>query len=148
MTDRLEARGRPAAMERDGDTALRHRHSASSGINEWRARRPKTREDVEALYTAARDAWTTAMRAAQSGRPADLAVLAVAQEEYESALAEKQRWDSAPRVAIPVEPERPKGINAVVGQEFSWRRVHELEEQHRSAKPKGLRGLVRRIRGR
>ena len=91
-------------------------------------------------YREARQAWTAAMRAAGTGRPADLSKLAVAQEAYETALAEKQRWAAAPRTPIRVDGDRPRGIEIVVGQELSWRRVHESE-----AEPHGVRGLIRRI---
>jgi hypothetical protein len=81
------------------------------------------------------------MRAAASGRPADLSTLAIAQEAYETALAERQRWAAAPRTPIPVDADRPRGIEIVVGQELSWRRMHENETQQ----PRGVRGLIRRI---
>jgi hypothetical protein len=141
---------RSGSAELDEPTGLRHRHEAFSGISERLAHRPRTQADVEERYVAAREAWTAAMRAAQSGKPADLAALAIAQDAYETALAEKQRWDSSPRVAIPIEPDRPNGIDAIVGQELSWRRVHELDQEHQQtqSRPKGLRGLVRRLRGR
>ena len=104
-------------------------------------------EDAEERYVAAREAWASAMRGAASGRPADLATLAVAQEAYEVALAERDRWASgAPRVPIPVEPDRSKGIEAVVGQELTWRLAHNGEQDAQPAK--GLRGLIRRMRGR
>jgi hypothetical protein len=141
---------RPDRAEANPSTPLRHREGASSGLTERRARRAHTREEVEELYVAAREAWTAAMRAAQSGKPADLAALAIAQDAYETALAEKRRWDASPRVAIRIEQDRPHGIDAIVGQELSWRRVHELEQEHQASqsRPKGLRGLVRRLRGR
>ena len=87
------------------------------------------------------------MKAASSGRSSDLAALAMAQEAYEEALADRERWASSPTVAVPVADERPSGLNAVVGQELSWRRVHEQERQQELARqrPGGLRGLVRRI---
>jgi hypothetical protein len=125
---------------------LRHRHAAPSGMAD-RLSRPHSREEAEQRYVAAREAWTAAMRAANSGRSSDLAALAMAQEAYEEALADRERWASSPSVAIPVGEERPSGIEAVVGQELSWRRVHEhgLEQERQRAKPRGLRGLVRRI---
>lgn len=113
-----------------------------------RLRRPQLREDVELEYEAARDAWIAAMRAAESGKAADLAALAMTQEAYESALAEKRRWDATPRVAIPIEPDRPKGIDAVVGQELARRRIQRLADEHGHQKPKGIGGLMRRLRGR
>src|SRR6188474_2137121 len=53
-----------------------------------RLARPQSVEEADARYVAARDAWTAAMRAANSGRSADLASLAIAQEAYEAAAAE------------------------------------------------------------
>lgn len=125
---------------------LRYRHVLPSGIADRQAR-PHSREEAEERYVAAREAWTAAMRAANSGRPSDLAALAMAQEAYEDALADRQRWASSPSVPIPVGPERPSGLDAVVGQEFSWRRVHEREREQGLAReqPRGLRGLLRRI---
>ena len=87
------------------------------------------------------------MRVARSGKPADLAALAMAQEAYEAALAEKHRWDASPRSAIPVESDRPRGIDAIVGQELARRRLHDAEERQRQQKTKGLRGLWMRLRG-
>jgi hypothetical protein len=86
------------------------------------------------------------MRGAASGRPADLATLAVTQEAYEVALAERDRWASGLRVPIPVEPDRPKSIEAAVRQEVTWRLAHQGEPDGK--RPKGLRGLFRRMRGR
>lgn len=125
---------------------LRHRHAAPSGIAS-RLARPHGREEAEQRYVAAREAWTAAMRAANSGRSSDLAALAMAQEAYEEALADRERWASSPSVAIPVGEDRPSGLEAVVGQELSWRRVHEHEREQQLARerPRGLRGLVRRI---
>jgi hypothetical protein len=125
---------------------LRHRHAPSSGMAD-RLARPRSREEAEQRYVAAREAWTAAMRAANSGRSSDLAALAMAQEAYEEALADRERWATSPSVAIPVGDERPSGLEAVVGQELSWRRVHEHEREQELAReqPRGLRGLVRRI---
>ena len=87
------------------------------------------------------------MRTANSGRSSDLAALAMAQEAYEEALADRQRWASSPTVGVPVGETRPNGLEAVVGQELSWRRVHEHEREleRQREQPRGLRGLVRRI---
>ena len=125
---------------------LRHRHAPPSGIAN-RIARAHSREEAEERYVAAREAWTAAMRAANSGRSSDLAALAMAQEAYESALADRERWASSPSVALPVGDERPSGLDAVVGQELSWRRVHEheRERERQREQPKGLRGLIRRI---
>ena len=100
----------------------------------------RTRAEVEQRYVEARDAWTAAMKAASSGKAADLAVLALAQEAYETAAAERQRWESGARVAIPIEPETPHpDLGAVIGQELAWRRIHSVAE-----KPVGLLGRLRR----
>lgn len=126
--------------------ALRHRHAPSSGMADRRAR-PHSREEAEQRYVNAREAWTAAMRAANSGRASDLAALSLAQEAYEEALADRERWMSGPSVAIPIDDGRPGGLEAVVGQELSWRRIHEHERDQESARerPHGLRGLIRRI---
>lgn len=91
---------------------------------------PRSLEGAEALYVACRDAWTAAMRAANSGRSADLASLAIAQEAYEKASAEVQRWRTGEEVAITVEPERDRdSLQAAIGQEMAWRRMHEPKPQ-------------------
>jgi hypothetical protein len=101
-------------------------------------------EEAEERYVAARDAWAAAMRAANSGRPADLATLAVAQEAYEAAAAEREQWASGARVAIPVGPDPNRAMDAIVGQQLAWRRVHEAEPPKRGV----LGRLTRKIRGR
>lgn len=102
---------------------------------------PRSAEDAEERYVAARDAWLAAMRAASSGRPADMASLAIAQEAYEAAAAERERWQSAARAAPPVdlEPESRLPIEVIVDQALAWRRVHEQEKR---------RGLLGRLFGR
>jgi hypothetical protein len=144
MTD-TDRRMTTTEQEPVAPAPLRHRHAPSSGIAD-RLARPKSREEAEQRYVAAREAWTAAMRAANSGRSSDLAALAMAQEGYEEALADRERWASSPSVAIPV-GEPPGDLEAVVGQELSWRRVHEHEHEQELARerPQGLRGLVRRI---
>ena len=82
------------------------------------------------------------MRAANSGRPADLASLAMAQEAYEHATAEVKLWRSGARVAIPIQPERNSaGLQAAISQEMAWRRMHEPKP----AKGGPLSRLVRKI---
>jgi hypothetical protein len=104
----------------------------------------RSRAEARERYVAARDAWLAAMKAASSGRPADLAALAIKQEAYEAATAELERWESGERVAIPVETDRVASVDAVVEQELAWRRVHQHDE-----KEPGLLGrLARRLRGR
>ena len=116
-----------------GHSALAHRLVAA----------PHSREEAEERYIVARDAWTKAMHAANSGRPADLASLALTQEAYEAAVAERERWLAGGRIAIPVEKAEPRRhIEAAVGQEMAWRAVKHHE------KPKGFLGrLKKRIRG-
>ena len=105
-----------------------------------RLARPQSLEEADAQYVAARDAWTTAMRAANSGRPADLASLAIAQEAYEAAVAEHERWHTGTKVAIPVRTETRSGIEAAIGHELAWREVLHPDT------PKG--GVLSRIRRR
>ena len=116
-----------------GHSALTHRMVAA----------PHSREEAEERYIAARDAWTKAMHAANSGRPADLASLALTQEAYEVAVAERERWLAGGRVAIPVEQAKPhRNIEAAIGQEMAWRAVKHHDE------PKGFLGrLKKRLRG-
>ena len=103
---------------------------------------PRSREEADARYVAARDAWTAAMHRASSGRSADLASLAIAQQAYEEATAERDRWQTGTPAAIPIERETERSsIDIVVGQEFAWRRVHESGQR-----PPSLLGrLARRI---
>lgn len=104
-----------------------------------RPRGPRTIEDVEAEYAAARDKWIKAMHKAGSGRPADMAALGLAQEAYEVAAAERERWRRGERVAIPVEPEhRQADLSRVVAQELQWREVRSHHEAQ------GLFGRIRR----
>ena len=102
---------------------------------------PRSRDDVEAAYVAARDAWAQAMRAANSGRNADMATLAIAQEAFEAAAAERARWSGATHVAIPVDPEPKRNIEVILGQEGEWNRVHHREPS------RGLAGRLKRLLG-
>lgn len=108
-----------------------------------RADEPRSADEAERAYVAAREAWTGAMRAAASGRPADMAALAIAQEAYEAASLERQRvqrLESNP-VAITIEREpQPRGIDAVIGQEMAWR---DLKQPPRE----GLIARIRRLLG-
>ncbi len=77
------------------------------------------------------------MRAAASGRPADMATLAICQEAYEAAAIDRDRWLSGQRIAIPVEPEADRApIDVVVEQTMAWREVHEHD------KPRGFLGRL------
>lgn len=106
--------------------------------------RPHTRQEAEAQYVAARDAWIAAMRRASSGKPAHLATLAITQEAFEAAAAEVELWRTGVRIPVPVQPERAVGIEVVVGQELTWREIHQHEE-----KRPGLLGRLRnRLNGR
>ena len=96
--------------------------------------------DLEARYVAARDAWTHAMHLANGGRLADMASLAIAQEAYETVMAERERWLGSSRVAVPIEaPDTLHTIEIAVEQELEWRRV---------TKPRESRGFFGRITGR
>lgn len=108
----------------------------SSGLAQ-RIATPHSLAEAEIDYVRCRDAWTAAMRAASSGKSADLASLAIAQEAYEAATQERDRWLSGIRVAVPVEPEaRRAPIEVVVEQSMAWRKVHEHE------KPRGVLGRL------
>ena len=88
----------------------------------------------------ARDAWTAAMRLANSGRAAHLASLAIAQDTFEAASAEVELWRTGARIAIPIQPEATHtGLEAAVGQELAWRRV-----LHPPEKKPGLFGRLRK----
>ncbi len=115
-------------------------HGAPSSALAQRRHGPRTRDEVEERYVAARDAWAASMRVANSGRPADLAALAIAQEAYEAASAERARWESGTRVAIPIEPENDeRRLGAIIGQELAWKKVRTADE-----KPVGILGRLRR----
>lgn len=102
---------------------LRSAATGTSGAIGTRLAQPHTRADAEERYVAARDAWTAAMRAASSGKAADLASLAITQETYETVAAEREKWLSGERLAIPIQPETTqRGVNAAVGQELAWTR--------------------------
>jgi hypothetical protein len=147
MTDRRLAT-RPHGTDEEDVAVPRQRHTAFTGHADRRSQRPRSREEAEERYVAARDAWTAAMRDARSGTASHLAALAITQEAYESALAEKNRWAFGAPVAIPVEPDVASSLNAVVGQELGWRRVHEHQLEQEQPPPDGLRGFLRRLRGR
>jgi hypothetical protein len=141
MTRRMTSRTDPAATE---TRTRRAAVTAHSGISERLATHPHSLEEAEEQYVAARDAWTAAMRQANSGRSSDMASLAIAQEAYEAAAKERELWLSGKRIAIPIEPEHDHGIDAVVQQELAWRQVHRTDEP----KPGPLRRLARRLTGR
>lgn len=106
---------------------------------------PRSLEEAEDRYVAARDAWVAAMRKANSGRSADLASLAITQEAYELATAEVGRWRSGAVVAIKIEPEAKRHeVETAIGQELAWRRVHE----HHEPPPGPVGRFFRRITGR
>jgi len=100
-------------------------------------------EELETRYVAARDEWMLAMRAANSGRAADLASLAIAQEAYETVAIEREQWLAGGSHAIPVEPAtKGQNIEVAVGQELAWRRV--LEQKPRRP---GVMARLRRLFG-
>ncbi len=127
------------------DTPARVARPTGTSIIAGRMAGPNTRNEAEEQYVAARNAWTMAMRAASSGRPADLASLAITQEAYEAAAAERDRWISGERVAVQAKPPpTQRGVDAAVGQELAWRRVRESD-----GKAPGMLGrLARKLRGR
>ena len=137
MTDRRLSTDARTAADTDAPASGAPLRQAPAPATPLSARlaRPRSPEEAEERYLACRNEWTTAMRTASSGKPADLAALAMAQQAYEEALAEHQRWQAGPRTPMPVQPDRPRGIDAVVGQELSWRRIHEHDQE----KPRGLR---------
>jgi hypothetical protein len=99
-------------------------------------------EEIEQRYVAARDAWSAAMRAANSGRAADLASLAIAQEAFETAAGEREEWLAGGRTAIPVNPEAARhSIEVAVEQELEWRRVLAPKPPQRGI----LAGIRRRL---
>lgn len=103
---------------------------------------PRSRDEAEAQYVAARDVWTSAMRQASSGRSTDLASLAIAQEAYEKAFAEREAWLSGARVAIPIEDADPRsGMDVFVNQDLAWRRIREAGQRN----PGFVQRLVRRL---
>ena len=94
---------------------------------------------------AARDAWLAAMRKANSGRSADLASLALTQGAYEQATAEVESWRSGVKVAIAIKPDaKLHNLEAAIGQELAWRRVHRQKEK----RPGPLARALRRLTGR
>jgi len=126
-TDRTHTSRAGERTARPVDAHAPHRigHAvASIGITHRRVG-PQSDAEAQEEYVSARDSWTAAMRAAGSGRPADMASLAIAQEAYEAASAELERWRTGRRIAVSVEPDRTQvAINVVVGQELAWRKVH------------------------
>lgn len=81
-------------------------------------------DDLENRYVDARNAWTRAMRASTSGKSADMASLAIAQEAYETVAEEREHWLAGGKVVIPDEPDPTHhDIEVAVGQELEWRRV-------------------------
>ena len=123
----------PAPLAPNNDT------TGHSALAQRRAG-PRSRDEAEAHYLAARDAWVAAMHAASSGRSADLAALALVQEAYEAAVAERDRWLNGNQVAIPIEVEKPaRGLDAIVGQELAWRAVKQHEDR-----PRGFLGRWRK----
>jgi len=100
--------------------------------------------DLEHRYVVARDAWTRAMHVANSGRSADMASLAIAQEHYETIMEERERWLASSRIAIPIDaPDTRHSIEVAIDQEIEWRRVHAVKP------PPGFLGRVfGRLRGR
>jgi len=142
-TDRTDTShaGKRTAQPVDVRTPHRIEHGVTSTGIAHRRVGPQSEPEAHEAYVAARDSWTAAMRAAASGRPADMASLAIAQEAYEAASAELERWRTGRRIAVTVEPDETRSaINVVVGQELAWRKVHGQD----SKRP----GLIDRLLGR
>ena len=137
----------PADAARAPDTTT---HANPHGLDAAPSSRPPlvgplSLEEAEANYVTARDAWVGAMRRCKSGRAADLASLAIAQDAYELSTAEVERWRSGERVAIAIAPEaRRAGLEAAIGQEMAWRRVHEVKPKE----PGPIARALRRVTGR
>lgn len=73
-----------------------------------------------------------------------MASLALAQADYEAAAAELRRWETGQKTAIPIRPEAPRGIDAIVAQELAWRRVQTTDERRPGPLGRLLRRLTRR----
>ena len=122
----------PSAVEPPSDP-----HTLAGDIRQYAA-------DLEIRYVAARDAWKHAMRAANSGRPKDLAALAIAQQAYEVVADEREHWLAGGRMAIPIEPDPQRhDIAVAIGQELEWRKILQ------PTKPRGFLGRIKdRLGGR
>ena len=149
MSVKRESKPTPRAEDADGaeqppatGQVVRRRPADAAPMRPVDA--PRSRDEAEARYVEARDAWIAAMHRANSGRSAHLASLAIAQEAYEAALAEVEMWRSGHRIPIPIEAPRTVGIEVAVGQELRWRRLHKVPEEPR---PGFLARLRRRISG-
>ena len=136
--------GRDSGAEPTPKAAETRRRLPSDVENPRPLNPPRTRDEAEEQYVAARDAWIVAMRHAGSGRAADLATLAITQQAYEAAAAEVELWRTGVRIPIPIQPERTEGIEVVVGQELTWRKIHATDEK----KPGLLGRLGKRLTGR
>ena len=146
MTTRRAPRpGTQPAAEDAAPTAPARRRISAPPAPEPAPTATQSREEAEARYVEARDAWTAAMRRANSGKTAHLASLAIAQEAFEAASAELELWRTGARVAIPIRPEASRAfLEAAVGQELAWRQV-----LHPPEKKPGLFGRLRnRLSGR
>jgi hypothetical protein len=145
---RVNKEGNPGMTQTRGQAALPSAPSDQappSSRFSVRLHAAPSAEDAEAAYVAARDAWTVAMRAASSGRAADLASLALTQETYEAAAAERERWlAAAPSsgTALNVGEGTSRAVEIVVGQELEWRRVKDLEPRN------GFGARIKRLLGR
>ncbi len=128
-TDTNEGLALPAVVDQPTSLAIR-----PSSLRQRLAR--YSRDEAEARYVAARDAWSAAMKAAASGTEADLEWLAVAQEAFEEASAERMRWLPANHGAAGARAD----LDVAVTQELAWRDVRSGEPPtDRSARRKGWR---------
>jgi hypothetical protein len=117
------------------------RHEAPTGRFHREADAPHSPEEAEAQYVAARTVWVDAMHNASTGKPADLASLAIAQEAYERAAIERTRWQNGPKAHVAVEPPPKRNVEIALGQELAWRRVREAEARRKT-------GVMGRLFGR
>ena len=120
-------------------STLRSGNAMSSSGLAHRIAAPGSLVEAEQHYVTCRDAWTAAMRAANSGRSADMATLAICQEAFEAASLERDRWLAGVRVAIPIaaDPEKERAsIEVVVDQALAWQDIHDRE------KPRGFLGRL------
>lgn len=102
---------------------------------------------VEARYEAAHQAWLDALRVCRSGKPADLARLAIAQRTYEELSVELERAHrEAAERQVRLEALRARRLETarraetIANQAAAWMRIHQEPRQSR-----GLRGVIARL---
>lgn len=146
MTRRPQAdAGTDAPIEPEVVRPARPHRTTSPGTDRPSAA-PLSKEEAEAEYIAARDAWIDAMHRASSGRSPELASLGIAQEAYEKASAQREGWVAAhARVAIPIRPAEPRrSVDVVVNQDLAWRRIRDVGDRRPNFVVRLMRRLTRR----